>query len=49
LEQRFAASDAKLERRLSALESRMVRWMFTFWTTTMLAFAGLMVALLRPK
>ncbi|HVT40325.1 MAG TPA: hypothetical protein VHE78_14885 [Gemmatimonadaceae bacterium] len=48
-ERRFAESDVKLERRLAAFESRMVRWMFTFWTTTMLAFAGLLVAVLRPK
>ncbi len=43
----FARFDAKLEQRLAKLRSDLVRWMFGFWATAMLAQAGLVIALLR--
>jgi hypothetical protein len=43
----FARFDAKLEQRLAELRIDLVRWMFGFWATTMLAQAGLAIALLR--
>ena len=45
LETRFAAIDA----RFAASEARMIRWMFTFWTGTMLALAGFVFAVLRTR
>jgi hypothetical protein len=52
----FARFDAKLEQRLAefrlefkqviaALRVDLIRWMFGFWITNMLALAGLLVAL----
>jgi hypothetical protein len=50
LEQRLEARFAEqLTTRLSGLESRMTRWMITLWTSTMLAFVGLLFAVLRSK
>jgi CRP-like cAMP-binding protein len=57
---RFAVADANVERRIAELregltrhlatfETRIVRWMFTLWTTTMVALAGLLFAVLRSK
>jgi hypothetical protein len=45
MDQRFAEQ----RERFAVFESRMTRWMFTLWTGTMLAFAGLFVAVLRSK
>ena len=50
--QRFAAADARLERRLADLREELrselssvrhglMRWMFVFWATTMLAISSL--------
>ena len=44
-EKRFAAIDA----RIAASEARIIRWMFTFWTGTMLALAGFVFAVLRTR
>jgi hypothetical protein len=48
----FARFDAKLEQRLAELRTAMagirtelVRWMFGFWATTLMALAGLLFAL----
>jgi len=41
----FARFDAKLEQRLAELRADLVRWMFGFWVTTMMALAGVLVAL----
>lgn len=60
IDARFAVADANVDRRiadlregltrqLAAFESRIVRWMFTLWTTTMVALAGLFLAVLRSK
>ena len=43
----FARFDAKLEQRLAELRTDLVRWMFGFWVTTLLAVGGLMLALRR--
>jgi hypothetical protein len=47
LEQRFAASDAKWERRFTETETRLLRWMFAFWSTHLVAMAGLVFAVTR--
>ena len=56
LEQRFAQQDAKWERRfaelrveMAAFETRIIRWLFAFWTTNMLVLVGLLFAVLRSK
>jgi hypothetical protein len=49
LEQRIAELREGLTRQLATFESRIVRWMFTLWTTTMVALAGLLFAVLRTK
>jgi CRP-like cAMP-binding protein len=57
---RFVVADANVDRRIAELregltrqlatfETRIVRWMFTLWTTTMVALAGLLLAVLRSK
>ena len=48
-ERRFGESDAKWERRVAELETRLIRWMFGLFTGSMLAFAGLLMAVLRAK
>lgn len=35
------ARDARLDARLSQLEAKLVKWMFAFWVSTVLAIAGL--------
>lgn len=35
------ARDARLDARLSQLEAKLLRWMFAFWVSTVLAIAGL--------
>jgi len=41
----FARFDAKLEQRLGELRLDLIRWMFGFWVTTLMALAGLLMAL----
>lgn len=35
------ARDARLDARFSQLETRLLKWMFGFWVSTVLAIAGL--------
>lgn len=35
------ARDARLDARFSQLETRLLKWMFAFWVSTVLAIAGL--------
>jgi len=49
LDRRLAELREALLERASAAERRTMRWMFTFWTGTMLAMVGLMLAVLRSK
>ena len=46
-EQRYAELMVGLEKRFAESEARMLRWMFTLWTGTMMALAGMMLAILR--
>jgi hypothetical protein len=41
----FARFDAKQEQRLAELRADLVRWMFGFWVTTLLALGGMLLAL----
>lgn len=50
----FARFDSKLEQRmaelggrLEVLESRLIKWMFLFWTGTTITLLGTLVALLK--
>lgn len=43
-EHNFTRFDARLEQRLAELRADLVRWMFGFWITTMIALAGLLAA-----
>ena len=44
-EARLAQLDKNWERRLGDLRTEMIRWMFVFWTGTVVTLGGLMVAL----
>ncbi len=44
LEQRLAELRAELRAELQGLRADLIKWMFGFWVTTVLALAGLMVA-----
>ena len=53
-EKRLAELDAKWERRfaeldakIAASESRLLRWMFVFWTGNLVATAGMLFAVVR--
>jgi hypothetical protein len=59
-EQRFAQQDAKWEQRIASveksvaamrsdLERNLVRWMFGFWTGTLVALAGFLYVMQRPR
>jgi hypothetical protein len=45
----FAEQRESLTSHLALFEARMTRWMFTLWTGTMVALAGLLIAVLRSK
>jgi len=47
LEQRLAEMRAELRTQLADLRTELVRWMFGFWATTLMALAGLLLALRR--
>ena len=49
VQQRFAEQDVKFEKRLSGFESRMMRWMFVYWTGTMVGTAALVLAVMRSR
>ena len=49
MDKRFAERDVKFEQRSAELETRLIRWMFAFWTTTMVTQAGLFLAVSRLK
>ena len=46
-EKRFAQLDAKIEMRAAATETRLLRWMFAFWTGNLVATAGIVFAVMR--
>ena len=45
LEQRLAEFRAELHTALADLHTDLIRWMFGFWVTTLVALAGLVLAL----
>ena len=49
LDRRIDVLEERLEKRFAIFEARILRWTLTLWTGTMLAFAGLVVAVLRSK
>ena len=52
LERCFAAVDVRFEAmnsRFATIEKRLIGWMFTFWTGSMLVLAGFMFAVLRTR
>ena len=48
-EQQFAHLAVRLEKEFAALRTDMVRWMFAFWTGTLLVLAGLLLAILKTR
>jgi hypothetical protein len=46
---RFAEQGEALVTRIASSESRMIRWMVTLWTGTILTMAGLGIAILRSR
>jgi len=55
-ERRFTDFESKWERQFGTLrvelatrETRLLRWMFAFWTTNLLATAGLVFAVMRTR
>ena len=55
-ERRFTDFESKWERQFGTLrielatrETRLLRWMFAFWTTNLLATAGLVFAVMRAR
>jgi hypothetical protein len=47
LEERFATHQARIDGTLATFESRMIRWMFIFWSGTMVSTVGLVWAIVR--
>jgi hypothetical protein len=47
IDQRTAELRENITASIAASESRMLRWMFTLWTSSMLSAAGLFVAIIR--
>ena len=47
LEQRFSEQDAKWERRQNDQFSRLLKWMFVFWSTSLVGMIGLSIAIVR--
>ena len=45
LEQRFSEQDAKWERRQNDQFSRLLKWMFVFWSTSLVSMIGLSIAI----
>ena len=46
-EQRLAHLEIRLTKDFAALRTDMVRWMFAFWTGTLLVLAGFLLAILK--
>ena len=56
VDQRFAELDVKLEKRfaetdrkIADLRGELLKWMFVYWTGTMLTIAGLLFAMLPRR
>jgi hypothetical protein len=49
VERRIDIFEARLDERFALFKTRITHWMFGLWTGTMLAMAGLLIAVLRPK
>jgi hypothetical protein len=49
MERRVAESREEVVTRIAAAESRMIRWMVTLWSSSILATVGLLVAALRSR
>jgi hypothetical protein len=48
-EKRFAEADVKFEKRFAELRADMMKWMFIYWTGTMLAMGGFVIAVLQLR
>ena len=47
VEKRFAEFEVRIERRFGELQSTLLRWMFAFWTGSMLTLAGFLWVMLN--
>jgi len=48
-DQRSSHFEVRMQREFAALRTDVVRWMFTFWTGTLLALAGFLFAILKGR
>ena len=49
VDQRFAEQNARFEKRFSELRTDVLKWMFVYWTGTMLTLAGFVFAMLKGR
>ena len=49
VDQRFAEQNARFEKRFSELRTDVLKWMFVYWTGTMLTLAGFVFAMLKAR
>ena len=47
IERRFSEQDVKWERRQNDQFSRLLKWMFVFWSTSLVSMIGLSIAIVR--
>jgi hypothetical protein len=47
MDQKFAEAESSVTRQLSDLRSELLKWMFVYWTGTVVAVAALSFAMLR--
>jgi hypothetical protein len=47
MDARFSASEGRFTEKLAATKSNLMRWMFIYWSGTVLTIGGLLVALTR--
>ena len=49
VDQRFAEQNARFEKRFAELRTDVLKWMFIYWTGTMLTLAGFVFAVLQGR
>jgi hypothetical protein len=49
VDQRFAEQNARFEKRFADLRTDMMKWMFIYWSGTMLTLAGFVFAMLQRR
>lgn len=47
MDARFAQSDLRFSEKISSMKGDLMKWMFVYWSGTVISLGGLMIALLR--